>query len=124
MKHCSEPYIVAAKAADTKKAIDTVIMLMKGLLEVTDVFVITSGANSKQVKAIVEEIEKTVKDITGRKPDFIEGLRDCQWVLIDYGNFVVHVFDEPTRELYDLERLWLDAPRIDFESELVSLDKV
>lgn len=112
--------MVAAKAADAKKAIDTVIMLMEGLLDITDVFVITSGSNSKQVQAIVDEIEKKVKEFFGKKPEFIEGYREAQWVLIDYGDFVVHVFDEPTRELYSLERLWLDAPRIDLESELVS----
>ena len=90
-------------------------MAMGGLLVVTDAFVVTSGHNTRQVKTIVEEIEAQVKRQIGRSPLRIEGLGDLHWVLMDYGDVVVHVFMEETRELYDLERLWGDAPRVAWE---------
>ena len=83
---------------------------MGDFLGVTDAFVITSGANSRQVRTIVEEVERQVKDELGRSPRATEGLRDLTWVLMDYGDFLVHVFQDEARRYYDLEQLWGDAP--------------
>jgi len=107
--------LVAARAADAKLGHDTVVLDMHDLLVVTDAFVITTGANSRQVKTIVEEVERQVKEATGRSPWAVEGLRDLTWVLMDYGDVVVHVFGTEARAYYDLERLWGDAPRLALE---------
>jgi ribosome-associated protein len=85
---------------------------MGELLGLTDAFVITSGHNSRQVKTIVDEVERQVGEMHDRKPVRVEGLADARWVLMDYGDFLVHVFLDEAREFYDLEHLWADAPRI------------
>lgn len=105
----------AARAAADKLGAQTVILAMGAMLAVTDAFVVTSGRNSRQVRTLVEEVERQVKEATGQAPHSIEGLRDLQWVLMDYGDFVVHVFQEDTRDFYDLEHLWGDAPRVAWE---------
>jgi ribosome-associated protein len=102
---------VAAKAASSKKGEGTVVLEVGEILAITDAFVITSGTNTRQVRTIAEEIEKQVALAGGGKPLRIEGLDDARWVLMDYGDFVVHVFLDETRRYYDLERLWADAPR-------------
>ncbi len=84
------------------------------LLVITDIFVIASGATSRQVKALVDGVEVRLK-LDGRKPLRREGIEESQWVLLDYGDVIVHVFDAPTRAYYQLERLWGDAPRIEVE---------
>jgi len=106
--------LVAARAADDKLGQDTVVLSMGELLGVTDAFVITDGRNARQVKTIVEEVERVVKEDCDRSPLSIEGLRDLHWVLMDYGDFLVHVFLDETRGYYDLERLWGDAPHVDW----------
>jgi len=103
---------VAARAASDKLGADTVILEVGQVLAITDAFVITSGANSRQVRTIAEEVEKAVKADDGPTPLRIEGLDDARWVLLDYGDFVVHVFLDEARRYYDLERLWSDAPRV------------
>jgi len=109
----------AAVAAEEKLGKDTVLLDVGALVGITDVFVITSGSNYRQVRAIVEEIQEQMLLLDGPKPQTIEG-KEVQegsiWVLMDYGGFIVHVFDDETRDLYDLERLWNDCPRIDWES--------
>jgi ribosome-associated protein len=84
------------------------------LLVITDVFVIASGTSRRHVVTLAEAVEERLKGL-GRRPLRSEGLDDATWVLLDYGDIVVHVFDEPTRRYYDLERLWSDAPRTDFD---------
>lgn len=105
----------AARAADEKKATSTVVLEVGPILAITDAFVITSADNPRLVKTIAEEIERQVKLAGGPSPLRIEGLEDARWVLIDYGDFVVHVFLDEVREYYDLERLWSDAARVDWE---------
>jgi ribosome-associated protein len=78
--------------------------------------VITSASNSRLVRTIVEAVEREIFEQTGEKPRAIEGLRDASWVLVDYGDLVVHVFLEETREYYGLERLWADAERVEWAS--------
>jgi ribosome-associated protein len=87
------------------------------VLAVTDLFVITSGGNARQVKAIVEEIERKIAEAGGPRPLRVEGLDTLEWVLLDYGPFVVHVFNEEQRAFYRLERLWGDRPRLEWKVE-------
>ena len=100
---------VAAGAASAKKGEDPVILAVGPILVITDAFVITSGANPRQVRTIVEEIELRIKLAGGPAPLRLEGLDDARWVLMDYGDFVVHVFLGEARQFYDLERLWADV---------------
>jgi ribosome-associated protein len=108
----------AARAASAKKAENTVVLDVSGVLSITDAFVITSGNNRRQVQTIAEEVEAQVKAIAGPSPIRVEGLTDAQWVLLDYGDFVVHVFLDEVRRYYDLERLWADAPVLEWGEEL------
>ncbi len=107
-----EECLVAARAAEEKSGERTAVLAMGELLGITDAFVITSGRNTRQVKTIVDEVERKVKEAGGRGPTRVEGLDDARWVLMDYGDFLVHVFLDEAREFYDLEHLWLDAPRM------------
>ena len=107
----------AARAASAKGGEDTVIIEVGLVLAITDAFVITSGRNSRQVKTIAEEVEARLKTEGDIKPLRVEGLGDSHWILLDYGDLVVHVFLDETREFYDLERLWSDAPRVAWEDE-------
>lgn len=86
-----------------------------GIIGITDVFVITSATNVRQVRTIAEEVERKLKEEGAAAPAQVEGLRDASWVLLDYGDFVLHVFLRETRAYYDLERLWADAPRIEWQ---------
>ncbi len=109
--------LVAAAAADEKLGNDTVVLAMEEALGVVDAFVVTSGRNVRQVRTLVEEVEHQVKARDGRSPLSVEGLRDAGWVLMDYGDFVVHVFLEDVRSFYDLEHLWIAAPRVRWRAE-------
>ena len=108
--------VAAARAAAAKQAEHIAILDVHGLIVITDYFVICSGATERQVRTIVEEIEKALRDL-GRKPVRREGESERRWVLLDYVDLVVHVFTEQEREYYDLERLWGDAPRSAWEDE-------
>jgi ribosome-associated protein len=112
----------AAKIAAGKLGSDTVVLAMGELLGVTDAFVITSGRNTRQVRTLTEDIERELKETSGRVPFSVEGLRDLMWVLMDYGDFIVHVFQEETREYYDLERLWSNAPRVRWDTDVLTPD--
>ena len=107
----------AAQAASAKGGEETVIIEVGAVLAITDAFVITSGRNTRQVKTIAEEVEARLKADGGIAPLRVEGLSDSKWVLLDYGDLVIHVFLDETREFYDLERLWSDAPRVAWEDE-------
>jgi ribosome-associated protein len=108
---------IAARAASAKGGDDTVIIEVGAVLAITDAFVITSGRNNRQVKTIAEEVEARLKADGGIAPLRVEGLGDASWILLDYGDLVVHVFLDETRRYYDLERLWSDAPRVAWEDE-------
>ena len=103
---------IAARAADAKKAHDIVILDVGEIMGIVESFVITSAPNSRLVRAIVDEVERELFERTGDKPRAVEGLRDASWVLLDYGDLVVHVVLTETREYYDLERLWGDVARV------------
>jgi ribosome-associated protein len=107
--------VAAARAAADKKAEDTIVLDVGDIIGITEAFVITSGTNTRQVRTICDEVEAALKVDGGAGPRSVEGLDDASWVLMDYGDLVVHVFLAETREYYALERLWSDAPRIDWE---------
>jgi len=109
---------VAAGAASAKTIEPTVVLEVGDLIAITDYFVISSGSNDRQVRSIAEEVERRVKVSGGSSPRAVEGLDDARWVLMDFGDFVVHVFNDEARAFYDLERLWSDAPRFAWESKL------
>ena len=106
--------LVAAGAASAKKGDDIVVLEVGEIIAIIDCFVLVSASNTRQVRTIVDEIEDAIADLDGSKPIGREGLDDATWVLLDYGDVVVHVFLAETRAYYDLDRLWADAPRIDF----------
>lgn len=99
----------AARTADAKGGADTLILGVGGLLPFTDAFVITSATSTRSVRTITEEVEEQVKAAGGPAPRRIEGLDDARWVLMDFGDFVVHVLLDEARTFYELERLWADA---------------
>jgi len=105
----------AAAVADDMKATDTLIIDVGEVFAVSDYFVITAGSNSRQVHAIVDAVEENLRGLGGPSPIRIEGLQGREWVLMDYGGFVVHVFQQQQREFYQLERLWGDRPRVSWE---------
>jgi ribosome-associated protein len=107
--------VVAARAADAKMARDTVVLGVRSVFGVADAFVITSGGNTRQVRTVVDEVERHVSIASGRSPVRVEGLGDARWVLMDYGDFIVHVFLDEARSYYNLERLWSDAERVRWE---------
>lgn len=108
--------MAAAEAASSKKASDIVILEVGPMIGITDYFVIASGNNERQVATIVEEVDGQMR-ATGLKPYRREGEKERRWVLLDYLDFVVHVFHREDREFYELERLWKSAPRIDLPSD-------
>ena len=112
---------VAARAASSKLARDIVVLDVARVLGLTDAFVITSGTNPRQVRTICDEIEHQLKSAGRGSPLFTEGLDDARWALLDYGDFVVHVFLDEARVFYDLERLWGDAPRWSWDEDTAAL---
>lgn len=106
----------AAKAALKKKAGDLIILELAGLTIMADYFVICSGESTTQVKAIAEFIEHEFHG-KGRKLLGIEGLHYSHWVLLDYGDVIIHVFEKETRDYYNLEKLWMDAKTIEINED-------
>jgi len=102
----------ALHAASDKKALAPVVLDLREIANFTDFFIIVSGANQRQVQAISDEVVERMKR-RGTRAARVEGYNAGEWTLIDYGDFIVHVFDEKSRAFYDLERLWRDARRID-----------
>jgi ribosome-associated protein len=107
-----EKVFLCARAALDHKAVDLVILEVKNISSFTDYFVICSGNSDRQVQAISAHLEEKLGQ-GGIRPLSIEGKREGRWVLLDYGDVVIHVFYQPVREFYNLERLWSDAPRIE-----------
>jgi ribosome-associated protein len=107
----------AVTASEEKLGLDASVLDLRGLTEAFDALVVTSGRNDRQVRSIAEEVERLVFLATGVKPTTIEGLQSCEWVALDYGDVIVHIFDESLREYYDLEHLWSAAPVTHFEAK-------
>jgi ribosome-associated protein len=100
----------AVMGAEDKLARDTVVLDLRDLVDSFDVLVVASGRNDRQVRAIAEEIERLIGLALNVKPNHVEGLAGAEWIALDYGDVIVHVFDEAAREYYDLEHLWNAAP--------------
>lgn len=109
--------IEAARAADDKKAIDVRVMDMRQALGITDYFVITSGNTDRQVRRIKDAVQERLKE-KGSRPASREGERFGRWIILDYVDVVVHIFLEEERSFYDLERLWQDAPIVEWRETM------
>ncbi len=107
--------VLAARVADDKKAHDIVVLDVGPVVSITGCFVVVSASNVRLVSMVAEEIEAAVKDQLDRAPARVEGLREKQWVLLDYGDVVVHVFLDEVREFYDIERLYRDVSRVSWQ---------
>ena len=103
-------------AAAEKKAMEPTVLDLRGISSFTDFFVIVTGANRRQVQAICDEVVEQLKR-NGSPAARVEGYQNAEWVLIDYGDFVVHVFDDKARRFYDLERLWRESRRRDLSPD-------
>lgn len=103
---------LALHAADEKKAHDLVVLDLREVASFTDYFVIASGTNIRQVQAVADEVQEQLRKQLRVKPARVEGYNSAEWVLLDYGDFIFHVFEEKSRRFYDLERLWRDAARV------------
>ena len=112
---------MAAGAAASKQADSVVVLDVRDLITITDYFVIGSGNSERQVKTIAEEVERALK-AEGARPVRREGESGARWVLLDFIDFVVHVFEEQEREFYRLENLWVDAPRVEWETVVAEAD--
>jgi ribosome-associated protein len=104
-------WLVAVRAAESKKATDLRVLDLTGITSFTDYFVVCTGANQRQIQAIADAIGQELKH-RGEFPISVEGYKDAEWVLVDFGDFVVHVFSPRARTYYDLERLWRNAKSV------------
>jgi ribosome-associated protein len=105
-------WLAAVRAAESKKATDIKVLDLTGITSFTDYFVVCTAANSRQIQAICDEIGLQLKEL-GDLPISVEGYKEAEWVLLDYGDFLVHIFSPRARSYYDLERLWRNAKSID-----------
>ena len=104
--------------ASEKKAVDVLVLDLREIASFAEFFVIATGANQRQVQAICDEISEQVKKQLGSRPVRIEGYSGAEWILLDYGDFIVHIFNSEARDFYDLERLWRDARRVELPASL------
>jgi len=109
----------AIRAAQNKQAIDITLLDLRGIASFTDSFLICCGTSTPQNQAISNEIELQLKK-EGRPPSHIEGYQQAEWILMDYSDFIVHIFSPKTRSFYNLERLWRDAPRIEINEDTLT----
>jgi ribosome-associated protein len=108
--------MIAARAAGEKKATDLVILDLRQIASFTEYFVLCTGANARQVAAIADSVEEQLRQV-GKRPLHTEGYSSAEWILLDYGDFIVHIFSSASRRFYDLERLWRDAGRIEVKED-------
>ena len=118
-EHALELTITAARAASEKKASHIIAFDVSDQLAITDTFVLASAPNERQVQSIVDEVELKLRELEA-KPLRREGHKEGRWVLLDYGDIVVHVQHEEERQFYALERLWRDCPTVDLPADVVS----
>lgn len=105
----------AMTAAENKLGHDAVVLDLRGFVDSFDALVLASGRNDRQVRAIAEEVERLVEQTLDLKPTRVEGWDAAEWIALDYGDVIVHVFDEAARDYYDLEHLWSAAPALRHE---------
>jgi ribosome-associated protein len=111
-----EKTVVSTRAATDKKAFDVVVLDMREASSITDYFLICSGGSERQVQAIADAIHEQMNR-HGVASLGVEGYHDARWILMDYGDVVVHIFSQETRDFYDLERLWANAPKVELGSD-------
>lgn len=111
---------LAAQAADDKQGSDTIVFDVGDVLVIAELFVVTSASNSPQVRTIANEVSSRIREQLGISPLHSEGIAEQQWILLDYGDVVVHVFAEPTRQFYEIERLYSDVPVVDWRTSVGS----
>lgn len=121
-EHAQQLVVTAARAASDKLASQIIAFDVSDQLAITDAFLLASAPNERQVQSIVDEIEDKLRD-AGAKPLRREGQQEGRWVLLDYGDIVVHVQHEEERQFYALERLWRDCPTIDLPADVVSHER-
>ncbi len=109
---------LAIHCAAEKKAVDMIALDLRNIASFTEFFVIASGSNQRQVQAIADEISEQLKKQLQTRPVRIEGYNSAEWVLLDYGDFVFHIFNGEAREFYDLARLWRDARKVELPADL------
>jgi ribosome-associated protein len=109
---------LALACASEKKAVSTTALDLREIASFTEFFLITSGTNQRQVQAIADEIEEQLKKQLSTRPVRIEGYNTAEWILMDYGDFIVHIFEQKARDFYDLERLWRDARKVDLPADI------
>jgi ribosome-associated protein len=109
---------LALHCADEKKGIGITALDLREITSFTEFFIVVSGLNTRQVQAISDEIDEQLRKKLKTKPLRIEGYSSAEWVLLDYGDFVVHIFENKARDFYDLERLWRDAKKVELPKEL------
>ena len=116
VEELDERILTALLAAGEKTALEIVILDLRNVATFTDYFLITSGANERQVQAISDEVVEKLKK-SGTPAARVEGYRTAEWILMDYGDFIVHVFADKARKFYDLERLWREGKRVEWPVE-------
>ncbi len=107
---------IAAQAADDKQGSDIVVLNVGDVLAITELFVVTSASNAPQVRTIANEISARIREQLGMSPLHSEGVAEQQWILLDYGDVVVHIFAEESRRFYEIERLYTDVPVVDWRA--------
>jgi ribosome-associated protein len=121
VEELDERICAALRAASDKKALDLVVLDLREVASFTDYFVITSGTNVRQVQAIADEVVEQLKK-QGTRAARVEGYNTAEWVLVDYGDFIIHVFEDKARRFYDLERLWRDARRVPLPADIAGAE--
>ena len=112
-----EVAVTAARRADDKQGRNIVVLDVRGVLGIIDYFVVVDAPNRRLVRTLVDDVEAGVREVGGRSPLRVEGEREQQWVLIDYGDVVVHIFLDEVRRYYEIERLYRDVPTIPWAGE-------
>lgn len=110
-QHQMEPWLVAVRAAESKKASDIRVLDLSGVASFADFFILCTGANARQIQAIADEVGLRLKE-SGQLPHSVEGYTQAEWILCDYGDYLIHIFSEKARAYYDLERLWRSARQV------------
>ena len=113
-----ERVLLALHAVAEKKALEPVVLDLRDIASFTDFFLIVSGANERQVQAISDEVYESLKKV-GHAAARVEGYKTAEWILLDYGDFVVHVFEQKARAFYDLERLWRESKRVELPATVL-----
>lgn len=121
VEQLDERICAALRAASDKKALEIVVLDLREIASFTDYFIIASGTNVRQVQAIADEVSEQLKK-QGTRAARIEGYKTAEWVLVDYGDFIVHVFEDKARQFYDLERLWRDAVRVPLPADITGAE--